>query len=206
MRYLPMVAMFEGNRAAGIRSHHHAPTRRGGEQKPLHADAINLKKSPRTRGRFPSVTALFEAGGKGARCRLQRWDVHRRSDSTEWTRRWSRQIVAQRPVSSAGITGSYSDVLTLFRHDYLPGCCSWKTGHVFHNSAYFPIMFELTVLLPRSRPVGDESTTTPKCITLFTGERFNKVTNDGFFPRDRARTEFSVSKRRVPRKHRAANT
>ena len=152
---------------------------------------------------FPSATALYQAAEKVRDAGFKRWDVHSpfpihgMDKAMGMGKSW-----LSAPVLVGGTTGLITAmVLTLLPSTVLyPVIVHGKPTSFFTIPAYFPIMFELTVLFSAFTTVISLLifNQLPKWYhPLFNWERFSRVTDNGFFLVIEARDpKFSESKTR----------
>src|SRR5436309_2476263 len=152
---------------------------------------------------YASASALYEAAEKVRDAGFKRWDVHSpfpihgMDKAMGLGKSW-----LSAPVLIGGTTGLVTAmVLTLFPSTILyPVVVHGKPTTFFTIPAYFPIMFELTVLFSAFTTVFSLLifNQLPKWYhPLFNWERFARVTDNGFFLVIEARDpKFSESKTR----------
>ena len=136
---------------------------------------------------FPSATALYQAAEKVRDSGFRRWDVHSPFPIHGMNEAMGlKRSILPWFVFFGGATGT----LTAFFLQYLtqvalyPTIVQAKPTNIFTIPAFFPVMFELTILF-------SAFTTLFGCLALmglprlnhplFTSENFKKVTDDGFF-------------------------
>jgi hypothetical protein len=136
---------------------------------------------------YPTAAALFEAAKKVRDAGFKRWDVHSpfpihgMDDAMGLGKSW-----LSAPVLIGGITGLLSAAVLQFGpSSYLyPLIVHGKPTNFWTVPAFFPIMFELTVLCAAFTAFFAMLTMNllPRWNhPMFNWERFKRVTNDGFF-------------------------
>lgn len=152
---------------------------------------------------FPTAGTLFRAAEKVRDAGFKRWDVHSpfpihgMDKAMGMGKSW-----LSAPVLIGGTSGFFfAMILTLVPSTLLyPVVVHGKPTSFFTTPAFFPIMFELTVLFSAFTTVFALLifSQLPKWYhPLFNWERFSRATNDGFFLVIEARDpKFSESKTR----------
>jgi hypothetical protein len=134
---------------------------------------------------YPSAAALYEAAKRVRDAGFKRWDVfspfpiHGMDAAMGLGKSW---------LSGWVLFGGISGLLTAAVVQFGPSSFLYpldvhgKPTDFFTVPAFFPIMFELTVLFARSPRSHAWMNGLPRWYhPLFNWERFSRVTNDGFF-------------------------
>jgi hypothetical protein len=152
---------------------------------------------------FPTPAALFEAAEKVRDQGFKRWDVHSpfpihgMDQAMGLGKSWLSAVVLV-----GGVTGLLTAVLLTFYPSWIeyPLVVHGKPTDWASVPAYFPIMFELTILFSAFACVGAllVMNQLPRWNhPIFNWERFSRATDDGFFLVIEARDpQFSETKTR----------
>ncbi|MFL6526756.1 MAG: DUF3341 domain-containing protein [Chthoniobacterales bacterium] len=136
---------------------------------------------------FPSAAALYEAAKRVRDAGFKRWDVHSpfpihgMDDAMGLGKSW-----LSTPVLIGGITGLLTAAILEFGPSSIlyPLIVHGKPRNFWTVPAFFPIMFELTILFSAFSAFFSVLLMNglPRWYhPVFNWDRFKKVTNDGFF-------------------------
>lgn len=136
---------------------------------------------------FPSAAALFAAAEKVRDLGFRRWDVHSPFPIHGMD---AAMGLGKSWLSSVVLVGGITGLLTATCLEMYPALIEYRTvvhgkpTSVFTVPAFFPIMFELTILLSAFTAVGTLLVLTglPRWYhPVFNWDRFSAMTDDSFF-------------------------
>jgi hypothetical protein len=136
---------------------------------------------------FPSSAALFEAAESVRKAGYKRWDVHSPFPIHGMDRAMG---IGKSWLSAVVLCGGTLGFLTAIGLEFYPSSILYplvvhgKPTGLFTVPAFFPIMFELTILFSAFSAVGAMLVMNllPRWHhPIFNWDRFKKVTDDGFF-------------------------
>jgi hypothetical protein len=152
---------------------------------------------------FPTAAALFAAAEKVRDLGFRRWDVHSPFPIHGMDKAMG---LGKSWLSGVVLVGGITGLLTATALTMYPALLEYRTvvhgkpTTVFTVPAFFPIMFELTILLSAFAAIGALMVMTglPRWNhPVFNWQRFNRMTDDGFFLVIEARDQkFSEAKTR----------